>query len=176
MITANLLTHKCSISILAFYGLLATGSLALPSCSADEKWHALSNDFAEQVNLLGQNLEPGETGEIHVHAPDADELIILPYGISRPVIADRLPNRSTEFIEYLDNLSDFDTRTPALIWMRDGEILSVNYLHTVVGFHIDLKSWELQEPLEIVVAKEKTSPNSFLSLYFVEDGDENVSK
>ena len=132
----------------------------------------MSDDFAGQVNSLGKNLEPGETGEIHVHAPDADELIVLPYGIPGPAIARRLPNRSTELIDYLDHLSDFDTRTPALIWMRDGEILSANYFHTVVGFHIDLKSWKFQDSLDIEVAKEKTSPNSFLSLYFVEDSDE----
>jgi hypothetical protein len=72
------------------------------------------------------------------------------------------------FGSFLAVLSQDDRRCPALIWLRDGEVASVNRANFKVGLNAKLQSWRLQQSREIQVSKELQSPNSFLSLNLME--------
>lgn len=137
---------------------------------ADE-WRGRSVEFVEQVNALGEKLEPGGSGVIHVTAGDADELILLPAYSTREALGRSLPGRPPALLERLYEVSGDGHTSPALVWLRGERILSINPAKFTVGLNLTPHSWALRERREIRVTQEAQSPNPFLSLFFHDDSE-----
>jgi hypothetical protein len=124
-------------------------------------------DFCEQANSLGATLEPGGTGSLHVGASDlADELVFLPVGCSRTELSHRFAKRPSAFVDKLLALSRDDRVSPALVWLKNGAIVSINRARFRVGMNETLNAWRVEHGCEITVTKEAQSPNGFLSISF----------
>jgi hypothetical protein len=129
----------------------------------------VSDEFVAQVNLLGPTLAPGAFGTIHVSECAADELILLPAFCDRSALANNFAGRSLQFIDTLYDISRIDQTK--LIWVRRGRMVSINPARFNVGVTATLRSWPLHGSREIRVTKESQSPNGFVSLVFLADGD-----
>ena len=124
--------------------------------------------MVQQINALGESLEPGGTGVVNVPASDADELILLPPYCNEARLRRRFSDRPTSFVASLVNLTNND-KVCRLIWVRDGKIISVNSADFRVGMNLPgAQAWKLDESREIRVTNELQSANPFLSLNLVE--------
>jgi hypothetical protein len=155
--------------IVCFLGSLAIGVAIFRAKSMNEEWQKRSDVFAEQLNSLGTELEPGGVGVIEVPASAADELILLGYGCTRNDLWARFPDRRASFIEDLLRISRDKHTCPALLWLRNGRVISRNGVTIKVGANISVQSWTLQGRRQIKVAKELESPNGFLSVSLLEE-------
>ena len=151
---------------------LAIGIAIFRLKSINMEWQKRTDAFVEQLNSLGRGLEPGGIGVIHLPVSDADELIFLGLYCSREMLRDHFPDRSPSFIEVLYGMSWDDHFGASLIWLRNGHVISRNRTAIKVGLDFTVESWTLQGRREIRVAKEKESPNGFLSVYFLEQRHE----
>lgn len=150
--------------------LFAVGAIVFRANPMSDEWRELSSDFCELVNTLGTTLEPGGSGVIHVPESDvADELVLLPVGCTRMDLSRRFPDRPTEFIDNLLTLSRDDRICPALIWLRNGSVISVNPAKFTVGVNLTLQSWKTRGRRGITVTKELQSTNGFLSVSLSEE-------
>jgi len=154
-------------AVIACLCLVAIGGWVFRQWFIDEGWQTLSADFVEQVNSLGATLEPGGIGTINVSSSDADELVLLPAYYHRDALARHFPDKPPKFIDEVVIRSPHEQ--DALIWLRGGKVISINPAKFTVGMNLTVQSWKLNGSREIKVVKETQSPNSFLSLYFLED-------
>ena len=163
--------HTISIIGVVFLAALVTWIIWVTNVKND--WTAISDEFVKQTNTLGMNLNPGAIGTFDVVAPNADELILLPAYCSSSVLEAHFRTRSSEFAQQLLSAARDDRNCPALVWVRDGRIISVNPVQFSVGVDLTLLSWPIHRRRIITVAKELETPNSFFSLRFVDDGSES---
>ena len=132
-------------------------------------WQKRSSSFVKQVNELGATMKPGEVGTIYLADCDADVLVMLPAYCTNAELRDRLSDVPAVCVDMIERLPRDDHTCPALVWLRNGHIVSVNRTIFSVGFNLIPHSWKLDNNNEIRVKKEVRSPNGFLSLYFLED-------
>lgn len=131
-------------------------------------WEKRSMSFVGQANSLGAELEPGHVGHITVATCQADELVLLTPYCTQGELERQFSDRPKEF---QDQLSDFShgLRTPALVWIQNGRILSINRLEFTIPTNLSVKCWDVRGGRIIRIRKEEESPNGFLSIYFLEN-------
>jgi hypothetical protein len=152
------------IFIFCFFSLV---SLTSRMNARDDEWRNSSLAFIKQVNTLGMTLKPGGSGLIYIPPTKADCLILLPYASTREEIADGLRGQHLENIDDLLSLSRDNNTSPALIWLKNGRIVSINSAKFSVGVNLKMRYWKLDQYKNIQIKKERWSPNSFLSINFL---------
>jgi hypothetical protein len=155
-------------TILVLLSTLVVGVALLRSKTTNEEWRQRSSAFVEQVNSLGTTLEAGGVGFVHIDECIADQITLMPPYLRKRDIIERFPSRSPAFHDELFSISCDDRISPAIVWLRNGRILSVNPARFTVGVNFALQSWNLKGRSEIRVTKELESPNTFLSVSFLE--------
>jgi hypothetical protein len=152
--------------------LMALSVAVVQRCRTSSEWQQRSDEFARRINSVGARLAPGGTEAMELHASDADELILLGFACSREQLRARFPRRNSALTEQLVETSWERRRCPALIWLRNGRIISRNRIAFNVAANISVQSWSLQGRREINVTKERNSPNGFLSVSLLEDSEQ----
>lgn len=150
---------------------LAIGAAFFRVYLMNDEWRERSSAFVEQVNSLGKTMKPGEVGVIRISGSYADKIVLMPYGCDRIDIERCFLDRPAAFINDLLKKSRDDRTFPALIWLRNGDIISINPAKFTVGVNVILQSWKVRGDREIRVTKELQSPNGFLSVSLLEDED-----
>src|SRR5262249_48355950 len=135
----------CLIAIVAVASLSAIGATLFRSKSIKDRCGKCSADVVQQINALGESLEPGGTGVVDVPASDADELILLPAYCNEEDLRRRFSDRPLSFVASLLSNTNND-RVCRLIWVRDGKIISVNSADFRVGMNLPgAQAWKLDE-------------------------------
>lgn len=167
--TTRFLSFRKAGAIVMLLAAFTIGILLIRNKNMNDQWNERSMDFVNQVNSLGTNLPSGEVGIINLPPCGADELILLPAYCTREELVRQLPDHQPQFLNDLIGISRNDRISPALVWIRNGEPISINHVKFAVGIKLTLKRWKLHGPYEIKIIKEKHSPNDFQSISFVGD-------
>jgi hypothetical protein len=171
---SNLPEHKRRpYPIVAAIGLTGVALLAVwvsYSMARERVFRKASDQFDERIAKCYHSFKPGEAGQFEVTiAPgEADQVLYLPKYLEQTDC--RAFNLDAGTAELLYGISQSHT-APALIWLKDGQIESVQHLKLQVGLSSEgMQKWRVAENglVRIHVRKEMQSPNSFLSLEFVE--------
>jgi|GEM_PF-5847172 len=155
-----------SILIIITSGSISIGTVYCKHLERSNYYQKQTLAFGAQVNFLGETLEPGGVGAIHVADNDADELVLLPAYCSYTELQNSFLTKRSSLIDKLFSISRDDRACPALVWLRNERILSINPVNFKVGIHLTPRIWRLQGSREILLRKESKSPNGFLSIRF----------
>lgn len=132
------------------------------------KWEKHTADFVDQANTLGATLPPGGVGFIKLSPCEVDELLLVPAYCTIEQLRKCLLGLPAQLIDYLFDISNDDRIAPALVWIHEDKVISINRAKFTTGVNFKLKSWKVNACRDIKVIKEKSSPNGFLSISFAE--------
>ncbi|WP_146119280.1 hypothetical protein [Blastopirellula marina] len=107
-----------------------------------------------QINAAGAKLSLGQRAKIDVSSDDADRLILICYGVKDDAFQDAT--------EGLDAITRWRLRhvvseanPSAFAWIRNGRIVSIDYVKFNITMHATIVAWDAQPGQEILVEKHR---------------------
>jgi hypothetical protein len=131
-----------------------------------EAWQRLTSTLVREINSRGGNLRPGEATAIRLPVPDADEVILVDYLCDEARLKQRFSDRPRALLKKIRRIASYEHSCPALIWLRNDDILAITQARFTIGMDYSLESWRFDQNLEIAIRKERSSRNTFLSVFF----------
>lgn len=106
---------------------------------SDSQYEESTATFSRDLEVGYRELRPGESRIISVPCPHNSDVLFLSAYEPRSTIEATVANINvkTSSLDRLESIADSDKTAPAIVWLRDGEVVAAQRINANVGLHFD---------------------------------------